>query len=168
MAKSKVMHGARAVVWVGSTPAGIFNNVSVQVGLDVAPAYILGRFSPAELVYVGAEVVNLSMTGFRVMKNGPFSLADVESGSRLVPFLQDLMTYDDISVSLHDRSEADPTASTIMQVFYVKPTGFSESVGARGLMELTVNMQGLTFGDEEGDSAESKGAADLPAAPINS
>jgi hypothetical protein len=168
MAKSKVMHGARAVVWVGTTPAGIFNNVSVQVGLDVAPAYILGRFTPAELVYVGAEVVNLSMTGFRVMKNGPFSLADSESQSRLVPFVQDLLTYDDISVSLHDRTEADPEKSTILQVFYVKPTGFSENVGARGLMELTVNMQGLTFGDEEGENAETKTAADLPSTPINS
>lgn len=162
MPVSKVMHGARAVVWVGTTPAGIFNHASVQVGYDVAPAYILGRFTAAELVYVGAEIVSLTLAGFRVMQNGPFSLADATSGSKLIPFIQDLLNYDDVSVSLHDRTQTDPNRSTIMQVFEVKPTGFSESVGARGLMELTVNMQGLSFGDEEGESTESAGAADLP------
>lgn len=168
MATSRVMHGARAVVWVGSTAAGIFNNVSVNVGYDVAPAYILGRFTAAELVYVGAEVIGISLTGFRVMKNGPFSTADVSTNSKLIPFLQDLLSYDDITVSLHDRTESDPNASAIMEVSECKPTGFSEHVGARGLMELTVNIQGLTFSDESGPQSESAGAATLPAAPLGS
>jgi hypothetical protein len=163
MAKSRVMHGARAVLWVGTTPVGIFNNVSYQVMYDVSPAYILGRFSAAELVYTGAEVIGISATGFRVMKNGPFSVMDQQSASRLVPKLQELMTYEDIVISLHDRSEADPEKGLIMNVTSVKPAGFSSSVGARGLQEVTVNMQGLHYSDEEGDSVESAGASQLPA-----
>ena len=162
MAKSKVMHGARAVLWIGSTPIGLFNNVSYQVNYDVAPAYILGRFSAAELIYVGAEVISISASGFRVMRNGPFSTVDQQSGSRLVPKLQELMNYEDITVSLHDRSESDPEKGLIMNVQHVKPTGFSSSVGARGLQDLSLSMQGLHYGDEDGDSIEGDGASDLP------
>lgn len=151
---SKVMHGARAILWVGTQKAGIFNNVSYQVNYDISPAYILGRFSAGELVYTGVEVISISASGFRVMKNGPMTM---------VPKVQDLMNYDDISVSLYDRAEPDPNKGLIMNVVHVKPAGFSSSVGARSLQDTTVNLQGLHYSDEEGESTEGPGAAELPA-----
>lgn len=108
MAKSKVLHGARAVLHIGSAMAGIFNSCQWGVQYDVQPAFILGRFSAAELVYTGMEVIGLTMSGFRVTDHGPFAVVDRQTGARLVPRLQDLLAYDDIAVSLHDRLETDP------------------------------------------------------------
>lgn len=161
MAKSKVLHGARAVLWVGNTPAGIFNSTQYGVQYDVQPAFILGRFSAAELVYTGMEVIGLTMSGFRVTDHGPFAVIDKETGSRLVPRLQDLLTYDDIAVSLHDRLEEDPN-KPIMIVTMCKPVGFNSTMAARALSDLTVTMQGLHLEDEEGSNDELAGSSDLP------
>lgn len=159
--KSKVLHGARATLWIGSTIAGIFNSCQYGVQYDVQPAFILGRFSAAELVYTGMEVIGLTMSGFRVTDHGPFSVVDQETGARLVPRLQDLLNYDDIAVSLHDRLETDPS-KPIMIVTMVKPVGFNSTMSARALSDLTVTMQGLHLSDEEGDNDESAGSSDLP------
>jgi hypothetical protein len=161
VAKSKVLSGARSILWIGTTPAGIFNSTQFGINYDVAPAFILGRFSAAELVYTGCEVVQLSMSGFRVTDHGPFAVIDKDTGARMVPRLQDLLNYDDISVSLHDRLEEDPN-KPIMIVTMVKPVGFNSSMGARALGDFSVTMQGLHFSDEDGDNDESAGAADLP------
>jgi hypothetical protein len=149
------------VLWVGNTPAGIFTSCTYGVNYDVSPAFILGRFSAAELVYTGMEVIGLTMAGFRVTDHGPFAVIDKETGSRLVPRLQDLLAYDDISVSLHDRLETDPN-KPIMVVTNCKPVGFNSSMSARALSDLTVTMQGLHLSDEEGDNDESPGSSDLP------
>ena len=161
MAASKVLHGARGVLWIGSTPAGIFNSVQFGVSYDCQPAFVLGRFSAAELVYTGMEVIGLTMSGFRVSGHGPFAVIDNQSGSRLVPRLQDLLNYEDITVSLHDRLEVDVN-KPIMIVTSVKPVGFNSTMSARALSDLTVTMQGLHLTDEEGDQNESAGASNLP------
>lgn len=159
---SKVLHGARACLWMGTTPIGIFGSCSWQIAYDVSPAWLLGRYSAGELVYTGAEVVNLSMTGFRVVGHGPFSVADKASGARMVPRLQDLMTYEDITVTIHDRAEPDPEKSLIMTVKNVKPSGVNSSVAARSLSEVSINAVGLNFGDEEGEHVENPSAMKLP------
>lgn len=162
MAKSKVLHGARAVLWIGTTPVGIFNNVSYGVTYDIAPVYILGRTSAAELAYTGMEVVQVSASGFRILENGPFAVVDKDTGSSLLPKLQDILNYQDLTVSLHDRLEQDPEKGTLMVLTNVKPQGFTSSVGARGLQDMTVTFQGLHLADESGPNNESAGAADLP------
>jgi hypothetical protein len=159
--KSKTLHGARSVLWIGNSMAGIFNSCSYGVQYDISPVFILGRFSAAELVYTGMEVIGLTMAGFRVTDHGPFSVIDKETGARLVPRLQDLLAYDDISVSLHDRLETDPN-KPIMIVTNCKPVGFNSSMSARALSDLTVTMQGLHLSDEEQDNDESPGSSDLP------
>ena len=161
MPASKVLHGSRGVLYVGTAPAGIFNSCSYGVNYDVSPVYILGRFSAAELVYVGAEVISINASGFRVMDHGPFAVIDQDTGARLVPRLQDLLNYDDLSISLHDRLETDPN-KPIMIVTQVKPVGFNSSMSARALSDLTVNFQGIHFSDEEGDNNESAGSSALP------
>jgi len=163
LAKSKVVHGARAVLWVGSQQIGLFNNVSFGVTYDLAPVFILGRTSAAELAYVGMEIVNVSASGFRILENGPFAVVDAGTGSALLPKLQDILNYQDLTLSLHDRLETDPDKSTLMVLTSVKPQGFTSSVGARGLMEITVTFQGIHLSDESGAQNESVGAANLPA-----
>jgi len=161
MAASKTLHGSRALLWIGNTPAGIFTSVQWGCNYDVSPAYILGRFSAAELVYVGFEVINLTMAGFRVTDHGPFAVIDTQTGARLVPRLQDLLNYDDISVSLHDRLETDPN-KPIFIVTNCKPVGFNSNMAARALCDMTVTMQGLHLSDESGDNNEAAGSSDLP------
>lgn len=162
MAKSKTLHGARAVVWVGSTPIGIFNNIQYGVSYDLSPVFILGRLSAAELVYTGMEVINITASGFRVMDFGPFATVDNDSGASLVPKLQDVLQHEDIVLSVHDRSEPDPAKSLIMEVTNVKPQGFSTGNGARTLQEMTVTFLGLHLSDESGPNNEDPTAADLP------
>jgi hypothetical protein len=162
MATSKVMHGARAVLWIGNTAVGIFNNVSFGVQYDISPVFLLGRTGAAELVYTGMEVVQVQASGFRVMEHGPFAVADTATGSSLIPKLQDILNYEDLVVSLHDRLETDPAKATIMTLTNVKPQGFNSSVGARGLQDLSVTFQGLHLNDESGSNNEAPSAVDLP------
>lgn len=161
MAQSKSLHGARAVLWVGNSPVGVFHNCSYGVNYGIQPAFILGRFSAAELVYTSMEVVQLQMSGFRVTDYGPFAVVDPSTGSRLVPKLQDLLKYDDISVSLYDRLGTDPN-SPIMVVTMVKPRGFSINMAARSLADMTVSMEGLHLADESGDNDEAADSTNLP------
>jgi hypothetical protein len=162
MAVSKVMHGARAILWIGTTPIGIFNNVSFGVQYDISPVFLLGRTAAAELVYTGMEVVQVQASGFRVMEHGPFATVDQATGAALVPKLQDILNYEDLVVSLHDRLETDPDKSVIMTLTNVKPQGFTSSVGARGLQDVTVTFQGLHLSDESGPNNEDPTAVDLP------
>lgn len=162
MAASKVMHGARAILWIGTTPVGIFNNVSYGVQYDISPVFLLGRTAAAELVYTGMEVVQVQASGFMVMQHGPFSVVDQATGSSLVPKLQDILNYDDLVVSLHDRLATDPTASNIMTLTNVKPQGFTSSVGARGLQDVTVTFMGIHLSDVSGPNNEDPTAVDLP------
>lgn len=162
MAKSKVLHGARAVLWIGSTPIGIFNNVSYGVTYDISPVFILGRTGAAELAYTGMEVIQVTAAGFRILENGPFAVVDKDSGASLIPKLQDVLNYQDLVISLHDRLETDPTRGIIMELTNVKPQGFSSSVGARGLQEMTCTFLGLHLSDESGSNNEDPTAVDLP------
>lgn len=162
MAKSKVMTGPRAVLWIGSSAIGIFNNVSYGVQYDLSPVFILGRTAAAEIDYTGMEVVQLTASGFRIMENGPFAVVDKDSGASLIPKLQDVLNYQDIVISLHDRLETDPTKGVIMELTNCKPQGFTSSVGARGLQEITVTFLGIHLSDESGSNAEDPTAVDLP------
>jgi hypothetical protein len=150
MAASKILHGARAILWVGDQQAGIFNSVSYSMNLDVAPAFILGRYSAAELNYVGAEPVSASCSGFRVLKNGPLTM---------VPTLNELLKYTDITLTISDRA----TGATVLRISDCKPTGFSSQVSSRSLQDITVNFQGLSYSDEGNeDNVEGEGATFLP------
>jgi hypothetical protein len=151
MAASKVIHGARAILSVSGKKVGFFANCSWNVNLDVAPVYIIGRLSAAELVYTGAEVVSVTAAGFRIMDQGAFGST---SGVQLIPKLTEMLTYEDISIELTDRSAADPAKATIMKVSNCKATGFSSQVSPRSLQEFTVTFQGLVYTDETADTNE--------------
>ncbi len=153
MAQSKIMHGARAQVILNGKTVGAFTNVSYGVAYDVQPAFVLGRFSPAELAYTGAEPIGISASGWRVVDHGPFT---TDGGS--MPKLQDLLTADDMSFAIYDRQ----TDKLIMKVVGVRHAGFNTALAPKTLEEMTLNFVGLRFSDETASNMEAVGASDLP------
>ena len=148
MAVSKVFHGARGQVFVNGQISGIFSSISYGVDIDVSPAFVLGRFSPMELDVLAQEAISLTCTGWRVLNEGPYS------GSIGVPKLQDLLTVDDITISLYDRQ----TGNFIMTVVGCKSQGWSSGLDSKAQQTLTVRFLGLRLEDEEGDQGEAASA----------
>jgi len=148
---SKIMHGARAQVSINNKPVGIFTNVSYGSTYDVQPAFILGRFSPAELTYTAAEPIGITASGWRVIDQGPYD-------SSAMPLLQDLLTAEDMTFTIYDRQ----TKRNIMIVTGVKHTGFNTSVAQRSLEEMSLNFVGLRLSDENNENNEAQDASELP------
>jgi hypothetical protein len=147
--KAKTMHGSRAQLYINGQIVGVFNNVSYGVNYDANPIFVLGRFSAAEIALTGMEPIGVTATGFRVVDNGPYVVASV-------PRLQDLLNHEDISLSIWDRQ----TNKMIMTVVGVRPTGYSSSIAAKAVSDLTVNFMGLSMSDENDPNGqdESPGA----------
>src|SRR4051812_16727508 len=98
----KVMSGARAKMSIYdpatglSHVVGLFNNVSYNMTYETQPAYILGRYSAAEVDYTSMDLIAITCSGFRVIEHGPF----VEAG---LPKLQDLLLSEYITLDIFDR-----------------------------------------------------------------
>lgn len=152
------MHGARAKVFIADPNSGkpqlvgIFNNVSWGLTYDVQPVNILGRFSPDELVYTAQEPVTVTASGFRVVGAGPHTIAKV-------PNLIDLLTHEYIELSISDR--LNPNLD-IARIHSVRPTGYSTTLSARALEEVTITFMGLLVDDEDTTNTERPDAASLP------
>jgi hypothetical protein len=149
-ANQEILHGGRATLIVNGKTVGVFTQCSWGVNYDVNAAFILGRMSPAELTYTGQDVINISATGYRVVGNGPYAAANV-------PMLQNLLTFQEISLSVYDRQ----TNQLIMTVVGVKPVGFSTGIAARSVSDFQVTFQGRILSDESGTQDEAAGASTL-------
>lgn len=70
---SSVMTGPRAVVKLNGTTIGSFSQISFGQSYDSSPTFVLGRFSPVEIVISGSDPVSISATGWRtvVTPNNP-------------------------------------------------------------------------------------------------
>jgi hypothetical protein len=160
MAPAKTFHGARALFQIvdpsGVTQTvGIFNNCSYSLVYDVQPVFVLGRFSPAELGYVAQNAVQASCTGWKVLNHGAH-----QDGK--VPHLQDLLNHEYLELQIVDRQTNVPVA----KIHSVRPTGYSTTITARQLTEITVNFVGLLVDDESqpanAESVVPAGTGDLP------
>jgi hypothetical protein len=157
---SKVMTGARALLGVynpntgSTTTLGIFNNVSFGLTYEVQPAFILGRYSAAELDYVAQDVVSIHCSGYRVVNHGPHVDGQL-------PKLQDLLNSDYIELAIVDR-QLPPGSAPIAHFRSVRPTGYSTTISARNLEEISMSFQGLLVNDESATNNENVGSADLP------
>lgn len=154
----KVMSGARAKVYItqeGGQPQliGIFTSVSYSMQLDAQPAYILGRYSAAEIDYVAQEVVSINATGWRVIGHGAHQ--DVA-----VPKLEDLLSVGYMTFHIQDRGTAGEPK--MMQVQQVRPTGYSTTLSSRQLTEISMTFMGIYINDESGGGVESAGSTNLP------
>lgn len=160
---SKTMSGARALVQIirpgkSAVTVGLFNNISWSLTYDTQPVYILGRFSPAEIDYTAQEPVSITCSGWRVIDHGAHAEA-------AVPHLQDLLKEEYLAITVLDRkgTDASPgTPRTIASFRNVRATGYSTTLSARSLEEITVNFTGIYVEDETGDNIENPSAADLP------
>jgi hypothetical protein len=148
--QQQILNGARAQLLIAGKIVGVFTNCSWGVQYDLNPAYILGRYSPAELTYTGQEPINVTATGFRIIENGAYISAGL-------PKLQDLMTHEDIVLSLQDRQ----TGKTFLTVTGVRPMGYDSSVASRSISDFSVRFQGLKASDESGIQDEAPGATTL-------
>jgi hypothetical protein len=160
MAAPKVVHGARAVVRIASaganagTPVGIFSNFGYGLTYDVQPAFILGRFSAAELGYTGVEPVRCTATGWRVVNSGPHIAAQF-------PRVQDLLQHEYIQIDVVDRQ----TNKVIAIIKDVRPESYSSTIATKALTEVTHTFIGLLMDDESVDNVEGGEAAGAPSAP---
>lgn len=146
----KILTGARAQLSVNGKIVGLFTSCSYNLIYDASPAFLLGRYSAGEITYTGQDVISIDATGFRVIDAGPHAVASV-------PYLQDLMNHEDISLSLIDRK----TGKIFMTAVGVRPMGFSSSVSARGTVEVSARFMGLRLSDESGQADEASGASSL-------
>jgi hypothetical protein len=156
------MSGARAKLGIVDKATGqpriigLFNSVSYGLTYDTQPAYILGRFSPAEIDYTAANEVNIQCSGFRVIGHGAHREASV-------PKLQDLLLHEYIELTIIDRQrEALGQDARIAKFRNVRPTGYSTGMNARNLSELTVNFVGIMVDDEDTTNTEGPLATALP------
>lgn len=135
---------------------GIFQSVSWGVTYTTEPVYILGRFSAAEIDYTSQDVVSITASGWRVIDHG----AHAEIG---LPKLQDLLTSEYIELAISDRSlEAVGKDGRIAKFRQVRPVGFSQSISARQLVEITVNFVAILVDDESTTNSEHPSAMNLP------
>lgn len=169
MAAPKVMSGARAKVAIvdpqtdEATVVGIFNQCSYGLTFDQQPVYILGRYSAAEIEYTGQEVVGITCSGWRVVGNGPHNLG--KDGAKAgVPNLFDLLTHEYIELTVIDRQteSSDPNKARIAKFRKVRPTGYSTTISAKQLEDITISFVGILVDDENTTNTETPNAANLP------
>jgi hypothetical protein len=151
MAKGKVMHGSRAQLFIDGVVAGTFRGCSWEVVLDLQAVHILGRFTPAELAYVGVEPVSGTLTGWRVVGHGPHVAGKV-------PRIQDLLFADDATLSVVDRQ----SGKKICTLIGMRPNRYGSEVQAKDLQGQTISFLALKCDDETVINEETAGASDLP------
>lgn len=160
---ARVMNGARAKLGIfdpatGKTRiVGLFNNVTYGLTFDTQPAYILGAYAPAEIDYTSQEPVQITCSGWRVVDHGPH----VDAG---VPRLQDLLLIDYLTLVIVDRqTEAQRGDGTIAKFTKVRAQGYSTTISARQLEEITVTFVGvLAPSDESTENSEDPTSTVLP------
>jgi hypothetical protein len=162
MAAPKVMSGARAKVGIhdanddNTSWVGIFSNVSYGVTYDVQPAFILGRFSAAEIDYTAVDVVQVTCSGWRVVGHGWHKEARL-------PRVQDLLLHEYLEMVVADRQqEALGGEPRVAKIRNVRPTSASGGFAAKALSESTHTYVGLLVDDESTTNAEHPTASDLP------
>ena len=141
--QSKIMTGARAQIMINNVAVGLFSNCSWSIRQQKVPAYILGRYSPGEIVSTSQEPVEMRLTGFRVIGAGPYSVAGAQH-------LKDLLYEADFSVQIIDRQ----TKEVIFNAEGCKVQGWNSGVQARGVSDLTVDIIGMIGEDESGVDTE--------------
>lgn len=139
MAKAKTLTGARAKIMIGDKVVGLINNCNWSMRQGKEPVFILGRFSPAEIVPTTQEAVSLDMTGLRLVDAGPYAVANAT-------LLKNLLEEEDFVVTVIDRQ----TNKAIFRARGCRLTGWSSGVGARGISDVRMSVIGMVGEDEFG------------------
>lgn len=155
MAKAKILTGARAIVYVKGQAVGLFSQCNWSIGQDKQPAYILGRFNPAEITPTSQDPVSLRLTGYRVVDSGPYAVAGASQ-------LKSLLNEEDFSVAIQDRQ----SGKVIFKAFGCRVRGWSSGVAARGVSDISLDIVGLVGEDEYSSATGDQGDTDTGAADL--
>ena len=142
MAKSRVLTGPRAILFIGSQKVGMFTNVTWSIRQEKIPTFTLGRFNPQEVVTTAQEAVQMSLSGYRVVGAGPYKVLHAS-------MLKDLLNENDFNISIVDRG-SDSGNNTIFMAKGCRVTGWSSGVAARTISDVRCDVVGLIGEDEEG------------------
>jgi len=158
----KVVSGARAKVGIydpatgQTTIVGIWSDISYSLQYDVQPVYILGRYSASELDYTSMDVVRITATGWRTIKNSPHVAA-------AVPRLQDLLNHEYLEFAIIDRQlEAEGGDGRIAKIRNIRPEGYSQGFSARQLSSTSYSFVGLLVDTEDATNSEHPTSTNLP------
>jgi len=138
MSTSKIMTGARAILRIGGKEIGIFSECSWSYRLDIAPAYVLGRYSVAETTYTGSDPVSVDCAGFRPVGDAFGPHQTLTGTTALVPLLADLPNYSNVEIEIFDRQ----SGNSLMKVVECKPTGYSTALRARDQETISISFVG--------------------------
>lgn len=154
---AKTMTGARAQLMIvdpntgEGRVVGIFNNVSYGLTYGAEPIFLLGRYSPDEIVYTSQEAVAVTCSGWRVVGQGAHVAAKL-------PKLADLLNHEYLELAIFDRQ----TSQRIAKIHSVRPTSFNTTLANRQPEEISITFLGLLVDDESTENAELPGASSLP------
>lgn len=149
---AQTLTGARAKIYINGKLIGLATDCNWSMKLGMEPVHSLGRYEPQEIVPTSQEAIDVSVNGMRVFNFGPHKGFDGTANSAImVPVLKDLIQYKDIIISIFDR--ANPKVE-IMRVSNARCTGYSSSVSAKGMMNLSMNFVGIRLVDEHTTDAK--------------
>lgn len=155
----RVMSGARAKLAIVENGraryVGIFQSVSYGLTYGAEPVYVLGNYGPVEIEYTSQDAVSISCSGWRAVEHGPHKEASV-------PHLQDILLHEYMELMIEDRQSKETgkpdQIARVAKFRNVRPIGYSTSISARQLEEVTVQFLGIRVDDESGDNHESASA----------
>ena len=158
MAAPKILSGGRAIVKStnGTTAPfllGIFNSISYQVRYETTPIYVLGNYSPVDIVYNATEVVTISATAWRALDKGPYSVQGQ------MPLIQQLIDYGYLTLTIYDRTDENEPIAEIQKVL---PTGYSTSISERQVGNMSIDFVGILVDDPSENKKNT-----MPTSPFN-
>jgi len=155
----KTVTGARVQVMIdnpatnSSSVIGIFDRASYSSSLGIQEVNLMGRYTAAETVYTHADLVDIRMSGYRVVDHGAHA-------DGAFPKIGDLMNFPNLTCVFLDR----PTGKKLATIRDVKPKTYSQEVSSRNLCTLSLDYVGIMVDDEDDSnpSAEGTDATTLP------
>jgi hypothetical protein len=137
MAKTQTMTGSRAKILINGKTVGLFSQCSWSIRQSKEPIYVLGRYSPADIVGTDQQPVQMTLTGYRVIDAGPYKVANAT-------MLKDLLNEEDFTITVQDRQ----TKKIFFQAVGCKVLGWSSGVASRGITDIRLEVVGLIGADE--------------------
>ncbi len=141
MGKAKILTGARAKVLINGQLVGLFSNCSWSIRQGKDPAFVLGRYNPAEIIPTTQEPVTISLQGYRVVDAGPYKVANAT-------LLKNLLNEEDFAIAVLDRQ----TNKKIFTAVGCRVQGWSSGVAARGVSDIRIDVIGIRGQDEFGEA----------------
>lgn len=156
MAKSQILTGARAVLQFinpagQAKTVGVFTTANWSVRQEKAPAFILGRFNPAELTPVSQEAVAISLSGFRVVDASPYEIANATA-------LKGLLDEEDFVLQVVDRR----TKKVIFRASGCRVSSWSSGVQARSISDVRLEVVAI-IAEDEFNSQDEDSSGSIPA-----